>query len=121
MSLPKALIIDDETDIGDILGEFLEDNYECTVCEDPKEGLSKIESYIFDIIITDMNMPGYSGTQIIEFAQKTQPQTPVILLTGSSKEDPDVVNALSLGAKGIIAKPFRSPEEVIESLDNIIK
>ena len=70
----------------------------------------------FDIIISDLNMPGVTGMQIIEKAKKAQPDTPIVILTGAAADDPQVKQALELGAKGLITKPFDKPKTVSQYL-----
>ncbi len=119
--LPKVLIVDDEQDLGDILADYLEDEFTCSVCSNPEKALHLIKDTTFDIVISDMHMPKVDGFQIIEVVSKQQPDTPVILLTGNSRNDPIVIEALEKGAKGIITKPFNSPQEVLDYLKKFIE
>ena len=118
--LPTILIIDDEVDLGEILADYLEDDFDCTVCSDPQEGLELIQQKTFSLVISDMQMPNVSGFEIIDMMTKKQPDTPVILLTGNSRNDPIVEEALKKGARGVITKPFNSPDEVIDYLKKFI-
>lgn len=119
-SKPTILIIDDEYDLGEILGDYLEDDFQCQVLSEPSKALEKIKEEHFSLIISDLHMPDVSGMDIIAKAKEHQPSTPIILLTGSSKDDPVVREALEAGASGVITKPFRSPAEVIEYLKETI-
>ena len=118
--LPKILIIDDEEDLGEILADYLEDDFDCTVCSDPAKGVEYINNQSFSLVISDMHMPEINGFKIIETVKEKQPQTPVILLTGNARHDPIVVEALNKGATGIITKPFDSPDEVMNYLKSFI-
>jgi len=118
--LPTILIIDDEADLGEILADYLEDDFECTVCSDPRVAVDQIKAKSFDLVISDMHMPVISGFDIIKVMQEKHPDTPVILLTGNAKDDPLVQEALEKGAKGIITKPFDSPDTVLVYLKKFI-
>lgn len=111
--LPHILIIDDEIDLGEILGDYLEDDFECTICSNPVDGRELIKTNAYALIISDMHMPDVNGFDIIEAVKQHQPETPVIVLTGNSQNDPIVQEAMEKGAKGLITKPFNSPNEVL--------
>ncbi|MFK7825035.1 MAG: response regulator [Oligoflexales bacterium] len=118
--LPGILIVDDEVDLGEILADYLEDDFECTVCSNPVNAIKLIKENTYDLVISDMHMPNVNGFEIIELVKKVQPDTPIILLTGNSKNDPIVQEAIAKGASGIITKPFNSPDEVLEYLKKFI-
>ena len=119
--LPSILIVDDEEDLGEILGDYLEDDFVCAVFSDPKQAVEALKNKTFNLVISDMHMPEITGFDIIEVSKKTQPDTPVILLTGNSRDDPIVKEAVSKGANGIITKPFQSPEDVLQYLKSFLK
>lgn len=118
--LPDILIIDDEEDLGEILADYLEDSFRCTVHSNPNEAIAQIEQSRFSLIISDLHMPALSGLAIIDAVKKHQPETPVLILTGDSPGDPQVLKALEHGARGVISKPFHSPDEVIEYLKSML-
>ena len=72
-------------------------------------------------LISDMHMPEVNGFEIINVAIKEQPSTPILLLTGSSSDDPEIVSALEKGAKGVITKPFKTPDTLIEYINKFIQ
>ena len=115
------LIVDDEEDIGEILGDFLEDDFTCSTYSDPLEAIAAISENTYRCVITDLHMPKAGGMEIIEAVKTHQDGTPVILLTGNSKDDPLVLQAIEKGAVGVITKPFGSPENVIQSVQNFVK
>lgn len=113
---PKVLIIDDERDLSEILADYIEDEFNCQICDNSEEALNIIRDKKFDLIISDMQMPKVDGTRIIEHSLAHQPKTPVLILTGSLENDPIISRALEKGAKGVITKPFNSPAEVLNYL-----
>lgn len=118
--LPKILIIDDEKDLGEVLADYLEDDFSCTICSDPEEAVRHIKHEIFQLIISDLHMPVIDGMAIIGIVKDHQPDTPVVLLTGNAPYDPIVVAAMKKGASGVISKPFESPDDVITYLKSMI-
>lgn len=118
--LPKIMIIDDEADLAEVLADYLEGTFACQVCSVPQDALIRLAEERFDLIISDLHMPGVDGFAIITQAVKHQPATPVILLTGSSSSDPDVTKAVAMGAKGVLTKPFSSPNEMVHYLLSFI-
>lgn len=118
--LPTILIVDDEVDLCEILADYLEDDFNCTVSSSPENALNLIKENSYDLVISDMHMPNVNGFEIIEAVKTKRPDTPVIILTGNSKTDPIVQDAITKGASGIITKPFSSPDEVLEYLRKFI-
>jgi DNA-binding response OmpR family regulator len=102
----KILIIDDETMILDLLGLCMsQKGYLVDTAGDGLAGLKKIQANIYDLIVTDIKMPGLSGNQIVEYVKHgNQCCTPVIGISGTPqffKDSPfDVV----------LVKPFASEE-----------
>lgn len=82
----RVLIIDDEPMILDILELYLslgEYKYRVTTAENGIEGLKNIASDSYDLIITDLSMPGLTGTQIVEHVKKgSHSHTPVLGISG---------------------------------------
>ena len=118
---PSILIVDDEIDLGEILADYLESHFVTKVIANPVEALQTIEKDRFDLIISDISMPLVDGFQILACVQKAQPETPVIVLTGNALGDPLTQEALKRGAKGIITKPFSTPDDVIAYLKQFLR
>jgi len=97
--------VDDETQIVELLTLMLtEAGHQVTGCSEPAEAMELIEQEHFDLILTDLGMPGISGWEIADKAKEKK--TPVILLTGwgSQYEDKDLTEK---GISAIVSKPFR--------------
>ncbi|MBF0558130.1 MAG: endopeptidase La [Nitrospirae bacterium] len=107
---PRILIIDDEEvarkNLSHILGN---DNYELVIAEDGSDALAKIDGPAFDVVITDLKMPGRSGMEVLEHLALCRPETRVIMLTGYATV-PSAVEAMKKGAFSYIAKPFKLEE-----------
>ena len=118
----KILLVDDEETFRDALGGFLVDEgYEVVEAENGTVAVEKLSAEKFDVVITDMKMPGKSGIDVLTAAKMIDSQVDVIMITGFTTEEPD--QALSLGAKDFIYKSYNVEEfltkikEAIERLD----
>lgn len=103
----RVLVIDDEENIRDILTDILlsGDHEVVAVCDGPA-GLALLERESFDVIFTDLGLPGMSGYEVAAAAQRIRPQVPVGLVTGwgATLDDEE---ARSRGISMVISKPFR--------------
>lgn len=111
---PKVLLVDDEEDICKILSRCLADDFEVQAFQDPRKALNEMRRKRFDLIISDISMPFLSGRDIVRSAQKIQPNTPVILITGHGEEESIVKEAKSLKIAGLLPKPFPEIDEIVK-------
>ena len=94
--------------------------YEVTEAQDGAQGLSLYANRDFDLVITDLKMPGVSGMDVLREIKKRTPQMPVIVITAYGNID-RAVEAMKLGAHDFIGKPFNrdhlllAVEKAIES------
>ncbi len=102
----KILVIDDERQVLDHICDLLEmqgfDVYEASSGE---QGMELFERERPTIILTDINIPGISGIEILKRVKKASPTTQVIVFSGMGTTD-DIIRALRLGASDYIMKPF---------------
>jgi DNA-binding response OmpR family regulator len=102
----RILLVEDERDVLDMLHEILTaDGHTTHTAADGPIGLACFLAGPFDIVFTDMNMPGLSGLDLAEEIKKISPSVPVVLLTGWDMD----YTPFELKAKGIdllIKKPF---------------
>ena len=104
--IEKILIAEDDPLIRNLYLEILlRKKKEVIVAENGKQAIDKIQQETFDLIIADLHMPFFSGTDVLIQAKKTQPSTPVIIATGDSNIE-TAVNMIKLGAFDYICKPF---------------
>jgi len=104
--MEKILIVDDEPAMRLGLKDNLEfEGYQVELAEDGEEGLSKIESGTFDLIVLDIMMPKISGFDICKKMRSDKNFTPVIFLSAKG-EELDKVLGLEFGADDYITKPF---------------
>jgi two-component system cell cycle response regulator CpdR len=104
--IKRILIVDDDEQIREVLTDLLTiDGYEITSCEDGKSALEKIESHDFELMITDLGMPGMSGLELSGIVHEQNPDLPIAMITGwGTQLNKDEV-ALK-GIKAVISKPF---------------
>ena len=111
----QILVVEDEVVIRAALRRLLE-RHEYRVCEagSVKESLEKYDVDSFDVIISDLRLPGASGTDLIKATS-----TPVLIMTSYSSIK-SAINSMKMGAVDYIAKPFEH-NEIIEAVAKIIR
>lgn len=109
--LPSLLIIEDNPDVVEYLGNSLESSYQLDFAFNGRAGIEKALESIPDIIISDVMMPEKDGFEVCETLKKDERTShiPIILLTAKATLD-DRVTGLVRGADAYIAKPFHSRE-----------
>lgn len=112
----SMLIVDDEIEIGEILGALLEDHFECSIFDKAAQALEALKVQPFRYIITDIEMPDMNGIRFVEEARKLSPQSFIFVSTGHDNHHPRVQAALSAGAHGVLTKPYADPEELVQHL-----
>ena len=115
----KILVVDDESNIVDILRFNLQrEGYEVVAAYDGQEGLDKARSESPDLILLDVMLPLMDGFQVCEELRKTDRLTPIIMLT-AREEERDRVMGLELGADDYVVKPFSVRELLARVRTNI--
>ncbi|MCW8875067.1 MAG: response regulator, partial [Gammaproteobacteria bacterium] len=106
----QVLLIDDELIALTNLTTVLErEGYRVTACKTGEEGVAALQSTAFDLVLTDLRMPGIDGIDVLRHIRETMPEVPVIMITGHATLD-SAVDAMKAGAYHYIAKPFRLAE-----------
>jgi DNA-binding NtrC family response regulator len=103
--LGKILLCDDEETLLRSLGRILRTAGHEVVTADGPGGFAKLQQERFDMVLTDIRMPGKNGFEILLTARAVAPSTPVIAMSGSA-EIPDAVRAMHAGARDFLIKPF---------------
>lgn len=100
------LIIEDDSDVLAMLIKHLDYlGYRVITASDGMEGLKKLESEDFDLVITDIVMPYISGVGVVSALKEKKPQIPIIAITGFGRE-PEAL-AMEKKADMVIAKPVK--------------
>src|SRR5580765_5701243 len=106
----RILIVDDEAPIRALLGEHLKQvGYDVTLAADGVSALDLLASESFELVLSDVRMPGMNGLELLAEIIRTRPGVGVLMLTAC--EDLTLaVNAMRIGALDYILKPFRLSE-----------
>ncbi len=112
----RVLVVDDEKNITFVIQAMLQkQGFEVVPLNDPVEAVSLIDSEDFDLVITDLYMPGMTGMQLLEHCRKKHARLPVVIITAFGTVEA-AVSALKQGAFDFITKPFDQTELV-----NVVK
>jgi two-component system response regulator PilR (NtrC family) len=102
----RLLIVDDEQGMRDFLSIMLKkEGYSVALADSAEKASEFVERGDFDLIISDIAMPGQSGLEVLRQAKEANPDTPVIMITAYASTE-SAVEALKLGAYDYIIKPF---------------
>ena len=84
---PRVLVVDDETSIRDLLSKTLAlAEYDVDLAPDGRSALERLRIIPYDLLITDLRMPGVDGLTVIKEARRLKTDIPVIIITGFSTE-----------------------------------
>lgn len=106
----RILLVEDEKRMAQALCEILRrERYDVDHCDNGNDGLTAIESNIYDIVILDVMLPGMNGYEITRKVRSKGINTPILMLTAKVEID-DKVAGLDSGADDYITKPFMTKE-----------
>ena len=103
--MPKVLIVDDDETIRDTLYELLSENYLCQTAETAEKAFARLAADTYDVVLTDISMPGLSGLELLGHVRQRFPDTPVIIISGIGDEE-HAQGLIKLGAFEFLLKPF---------------
>ncbi|HZM68729.1 MAG TPA: sigma-54 dependent transcriptional regulator [Candidatus Cryosericum sp.] len=113
--MDRILIVDDEAGMRDFLSILLrKEGYGVSAAESSEKAVDLVARGEFDLVISDISMPGLSGIEVLRQARTSNPDTPVILITAYASTE-SAVEALKLGAYDYLIKPFD-----VEELKNVV-
>ena len=113
--VPSILIVDDEKHTREGLQQALEDNYDVTVAASADEAFNLFDAQEFDVVLTDLRMPGKSGLKVIDKALAL-PNHPAVLMMTAYGSIETAVEAMKRGAVDFLTKPVN-----IERLEVLIQ
>src|SRR5688572_13694539 len=102
---PTVLIIDDEEQIRHLLIDVLGDSYECSDAGSAEEALAALADHTFDLVISDIDMGGMSGLELVPHVHSLSPDTVVVMVSGNQDIE-FAIKALRVGAFDYITKPI---------------
>ena len=104
--MARILIIEDDAEMRSLLEDFLEDEgYETDSASSGSEAFRKLAEGIFDLVITDIRMPGLTGLDILSAVKRFQLEMPVIVITAFGGEE-TYRRSIARGADGYLEKPI---------------
>ncbi|MDJ0851828.1 MAG: sigma-54 dependent transcriptional regulator [Myxococcota bacterium] len=107
---PRIAVLDDEQRMVDIIGMVLRrEGYDVETFQQPDAALSALEKRPFDLLLTDLKMPGRDGVDVLTRARELDPELPVILITAHATLQ-TAVEAMRRGAFDYVEKPFDNTE-----------
>jgi response regulator RpfG family c-di-GMP phosphodiesterase len=99
------LIADDEQEIRSVLYELLSQDYDCHLVASAEAALARLRTMRFDVVVSDINMEGMSGLEMIPHVRELAPETVVVLVSGAQTVE-TAIEALRAGAFDYVTKPF---------------
>jgi len=112
---PRILIVDDEAEITEILADLLSEDYDCSRAGSAEDALTRLRDDEFQLVISDITMPGMSGLDMIPHVKELAPDTVVVMISGMQTVE-SAISALRVGAFDYLMKPFdlRQVEAVVK-------
>jgi DNA-binding NtrC family response regulator len=117
----RILIVDDEPDMLMLLRMIIEDNtdYEVETTNNPSEALKLLVGNNYNLVISDLKMPGMDGIELFDELKEIKPDIPVIIITAyGSVETAD--EAMKKGVADFITKPFRK-EHILFTVKRVLE
>ena len=116
----RILLVEDEQTIAVTLRDDLEAaGYEVEHVADGKQAIAQLAHTSYDVVVTDVRLPGADGMQVLQAAKRARPDTEVLMMTAFATVE-HAVEAMRLGADDYIQKPFLN-EHVLERLARIAR
>jgi len=115
----SILVVDDESAIRENLELLLSDaNYKVTLAENGTEGLKKLESEFFDLVLLDVMMPDKNGLEVLKEIHLSSPETAIIMITAFGTIE-NAVSAIRAGAADYVTKPWDNEKLLLDIRNGI--
>jgi DNA-binding NtrC family response regulator len=119
-SSKHLLLVEDETALREAIAEQLGDRgYQVEQAESGEAAIARLADFAFDIIVTDLRLPGIDGSSVVEAAVERYPDIVAIVVTGYGTVK-DAVEAIKRGARDFVSKPFQI-DELLHVLDSALE
>ena len=112
--MAAILIVDDEDVVRDVLYDLFSEEHMCHAAATAEQALAFLADQSYDVVLTDISMPGLSGLELLGRLRQEQPDTPVVVISGIGDRT-HAEGLTRLGAFDYILKPF-SLEAVEQSV-----
>ncbi len=117
--MASLLIVDDEERIREMLAELFSEEHQCHTAASADAALTLLRAQSYDVIITDLAMPGMRGEDFVGIVRTYQPRTPILVISGAV----DRARVESLMRKGVfdyLLKPFRL-QDIVDKVKQAIE
>lgn len=119
--MKKILIIEDEKDLADVLGEKLaRHGYQVIYAREGEEGLAKIKKDKPDLVLLDILMPKKNGLEVLQTMNKEGLMSVPVMVISNSGQPVEIEEVLKLGAKDYLVKTEFDPDEVIAKVAKLL-
>ena len=115
--MATLLIIDDDIYVRDTLHDLFSGTHECHTADRAEQALEYLECETYDVVLTDISIPGVGGLEVLKRITEQHPTTPVIVISGQVDADKEAL--LTLGAFAFFSKPFLL-EEIEDAVQRAI-
>ena len=116
----RLLIIEDDVKVAESLHRLLtSENYAVELARTAEEGIPRAQTGDFDAVITDLQMPGVSGLEVITTLHPAKPHLPIILVTGHHTTE-TAIKAIKLGAYDYVLKPITNPKDFLTLIQKAV-
>ncbi len=120
MTARRILVVEDDADMRQLLDEFLrESGFEVTVVAGAEEALRESARAGFDVVVTDLIMPGMQGNDLLLEMRRADPHLPVVIMTAFGSVE-SAVEAMKHGAYYYLTKPFRM-DQLLKTLEGALR
>jgi DNA-binding NtrC family response regulator len=109
MKRPRVLLVEDKEGVLRVMAAILEAGYEVETASNGAAALARLAAETFDVVLTDIRMPGATGFDVLRAVRARPSATAVVMMTAYANV-PDAVAAIKLGAFDYVAKPLDADE-----------
>ena len=103
--MSTLLIVDDDSNIREVLQELFSHHHECHTADRAEQALAYLELETYDVVITDIAMPGLGGEELLKKIKEKSPETPVIVISGVAGKE-NTTKMIEMGAFAYFTKPY---------------
>jgi two-component system response regulator PilR (NtrC family) len=116
--MAALLIVDDDEAVRDTLYDLFSEAHMCHVADTAEQAIAWLDQGTYDVVLTDISMPGLGGVELLGHVRQRQPDTPVIVISGITDQE-YAKGLLRFGAFDYLLKPFKL-EEVERSVEQAV-
>src|SRR5438309_6140017 len=100
----RILIVDDDESVRNLFADYLDESYSCVTAADANDALERLSQEPFALVLSDMQMPGLGGIELLRKIIERYPDTAVIMISGVDRTQ-RVIDAIRVGAADYLIKP----------------